>query len=322
MLQLGDALQFYKSWPTPMAIISDGPYAVKFDWDNTTIDSLANWYQPHIDAWSKASNSQTTLWFWNTEIGWANVHPILESFGWVYRGLNIWNKGHSHLAGNINTVTIRKFPVVTEVCAHYIRKAEVQTKVGNGPTPQDWLRLEWIRTGLPLSESNVACGVKNAASRKYLTADHMWYFPPAEQFDKMAKYANTHGNQDGKPYFSVDGQTVLQGDKWETLRAKFKCPFGWSNVWSHPTVRGPERIKNDVGIVHPNQKPLALFNMLIDTSTDVGDIVWEPFAGLATGLASAKSRNRRGYGAEIDKKFFEMASFRLSDGIMFEKGEE
>lgn len=32
------------------------------------------------------------------------------------------------------------------------------------------------------SKANEACGVKNAASRKYLAKDHLWYCPPAKEF--------------------------------------------------------------------------------------------------------------------------------------------
>ena len=49
---------------------------------------------------------------------------------------------------------------------------------------------EWRRTGLPFRLANEACGVLNAATRKYLTADHLWYYPPAEAFVKLADYAN------------------------------------------------------------------------------------------------------------------------------------
>ncbi|MYK91287.1 MAG: hypothetical protein F4026_03915 [Synechococcus sp. SB0669_bin_8] len=36
------------------------------------------------------------------------------------------------------------------------------------------MRAEWRRTGLPLYRANEACGVKNAATRKYLTQPQFW----------------------------------------------------------------------------------------------------------------------------------------------------
>ena len=45
---------------------------------------LADWYRPHIEAWSKYATPTTTLWFWNSEIGWATVHSTVSYY---YRGL-------------------------------------------------------------------------------------------------------------------------------------------------------------------------------------------------------------------------------------------
>ena len=50
-------------------------------------------------------------------------------------------------------------PVVTEVCALYQRRFEVPTEDGEMLSAQDWLRHEWLRSGLPLYLSNEACGV-------------------------------------------------------------------------------------------------------------------------------------------------------------------
>lgn len=102
----------------------------------------------------------TTLLFWNSEIGGAVVHPLLEKYGWRYVNSNIWNKGKGHIAGNVNTQKIRRFPVVTEVCVQYVREVRV-----NELTLKAWLLREWKRSGLPLRRANDACGVVDAATR-------------------------------------------------------------------------------------------------------------------------------------------------------------
>ena len=121
-IHFGRAEDLYATWPTPTCIISDGPYGVSgFPGDEHKADALLDWYRPHVRAWSHRATAQTTLWFWGTELGWATVHPLLAAEGWEYRCCNIWDKGMSHVAGNANTQTLRKFPVVTEVCVHYVR---------------------------------------------------------------------------------------------------------------------------------------------------------------------------------------------------------
>lgn len=102
-VQLGDSLDFYGEWKTPTVIVSDGGYGVLgFEGDTSDHLDLPDWYRPHIAAWSQHATPATTLWFWNSEIGWAAVHPVLEANGWRYVNANIWNKGKGHIAGNVN----------------------------------------------------------------------------------------------------------------------------------------------------------------------------------------------------------------------------
>lgn len=315
-LFLGNVLNKYDSWESPVCIVSDGPYGVNgFEGDDSNHKTLADTYRPHIEHWSSKASSQTTLWFWCTEVGWASVHPVLEEHGWVYRGCNIWDKGIKHIAGNCNGKTMRKFPIVTEVCAHYVRKEEFTLKSGVTVPLQQWMRDEWLRSGIPFSKANEACGVKNAASRKYFARDHLWYFPPEEEFLKLVDYANTYGKDEGKPYFSID-EGVLPDRKsiskqWNRLRAKFNFEYGVTNVWEHPPLRNSERLKNKQ-VLHPNQKPLELMNRIIAASTDEGDLVWEPFAGLATASVVAQRLNRKFLTCEINETYYRHAAERLS----------
>lgn len=312
VLYCGDSLNFYNQWESPICIVSDGPYGISgFDGDSSSHKTLGEMYRPHVEAWSKAATLQTTLWFWCTEVGWATVHPILEEYGWSYRGCNIWDKGIKHIAGNCNGNTMRKFPVVTEVCVHYTRKDEFITKTGEKLSIQEWMRREWVRTGLPFSEANRACGVKNAASRKYFAKDHLWYFPPVEEFAKLIEYANLNGYEGGKPYFSLNGSDVLSSEDLIRLRSKFNFEYGVTNVWQCPPLRSHERVKLGQKLIHPNQKPLELMDRIIQASTDPGDLVWEPFAGLASASASAKNKGRRFLACEINPVYYNQAVERL-----------
>ena len=315
-VHFGRAENAYSAWPRPTCIIADGPYGLSgYPGDLPTSEGLAGWYGPHIEAWSKYATPETTLWFWNSELGWATVHPVLAAHGWEYRSCHIWDKGLSHVAGNSNTKTLRKFPVTTEVCVQYVKALRFGSL-----TAKEWLRREWKRSGLPLRLANAACGVANAASRKYLTADHLWYFPPPEAFERMATFANAHGTPSGRPYFSLDGKRPITSDEWSRYRAKFNCPVGVTNVWRHPQVNGRERINGHrksmrwkYASLHGSQKPLALIQLAIEACTDPGDVVWEPFGGLCPAAVCSVRLKRSCRSAEVVKEFYEAAVMRLSD---------
>ncbi|HLF28000.1 MAG TPA: site-specific DNA-methyltransferase [Anaerolineae bacterium] len=310
-LHCADVMTLYELWQSPVVIVSDGPYGVGgFDGDPPTPEGLANWYEPHIRAWSAKATPLTTLWFWNTEIGWANVHPVLVKHGWTYRNCHVWDKGIAHIAGNANTQSLRKFPVVTEVCVQYVKEATFEID-GRQLTMQEWLRAEWERSKLPLYKTNEASGVKNAATRKYFTKDHLWYYPPVEAFEGLVRYANVHGDPSGRPYFSLDRQRSLTGAEWERMRAKFYCEVGVTNVWREPAVRGSERLKAEYKCVHTNQKPLKLLEVIIRASSDEGDLVWEPFGGLCSVGVAARNLKRRCLSAEIRQDFYEIAIERF-----------
>lgn len=311
------AENLYDLWPSPTCIVSDGPYGLSgFPGDLPSASGLDEWYEPHVKVWSERSTPETTLWFWSSELGWATVHPVLVAHGWKYRSCHIWDKGLGHIAGNSNTRTLRKFPVTTEVCVQYTK----QVRFGS-MTMQEWLRHEWKRTGLPLRAANGACGVANAATRKYLTADHLWYYPPPDAFARLSEYANTHGDESGRPYFSIDGKSPIQAKGWSRLRAKFKCEVGWTNVWRQSHVGGAERVNGSrqamrwkYRSLHGSQKPLNLIDLTIRSCTDAGDVVWEPFGGLCPAAICSYRSERVCRSAEIVREFFDAAVDRLARG--------
>ena len=314
-LRYGDFLRVSSDWPAPTVIVADGPYGVSsFPGDPASPDALPEWYRPHIVRWSERALPETTLWFWNTEIGWASVHPELAAHGWEYRSCHIWDKGIGHIAGNANSKTLRRFPVVTEVCAQYVRRATIGAN-GSAMGIKEWVRAEWERSGLPFGRANAACGVKNAATRKYLTKCRLWYFPPPEAFTRLSEYANRHGRPEGRPYYSLDGARPATAAEWSRMRAKFHCAVGITNVWREPAVRGEERLKEGHKCVHINQKPLRLLEQIIRASSDPGDVVWEPFGGLCSAAIAAVNTGRRCYSAEILADYYGAARERLADYV-------
>lgn len=65
--------------------------------------------------------------------------------------------------------------------------------------------------------------------------------------------------------------------------------------------------------LHDTEKPVELMKVLVDNSSQQGEIVLDPFLGVgATGLA-CKELNRKFVGIELDKNYFEIAQKRLNN---------
>lgn len=309
----GDALGVYHEWRAPACIIADGPYGLgKFPDEPMDPGGLAEWYAPHAEAWAKHALPYATLWFWNSEIGWAKAHPALEMHGWQYEEAVVWDKGIAHVAGNCNSKTIRGLPVVTELAIRYTRRAMLRSENGLLLPIKEWVRAEWLRSGLPMSQSNQACGVANAATRKYLTQCRLWYFPPGEAIASMSEWCARFGTPTKRPYFSLDGSNPPSAVAWERLRAKWNHTHGVTNVWREPAVHGAERVKGSgARVAHANQKPLRLMERQILSCTDPGDVVWEPFGGLCSASVAAVGHGRIAHAAEIRAEFFKIGYRRV-----------
>lgn len=79
------------------------------------------------------------------------------------------------------------------------------------------------------------------------------------------------------------------------------------NVWDFSRVRFKmEEYEN-----HPTQKPEALLERMIKTSTNVGDVVLDPFSGSFTTSAVAQKLGRKSIGIELNVEYFEMGLRRL-----------
>jgi DNA modification methylase len=66
---------------------------------------------------------------------------------------------------------------------------------------------------------------------------------------------------------------------------------------------------------HPTQKPVNLFKRAIMNSSNMGDIVLDPFMGSGTTLRAAKDLGRKAIGIEIEEKYCEIAVRRLKQEV-------
>ncbi len=82
--------------------------------------------------------------------------------------------------------------------------------------------------------------------------------------------------------------------------------------WNLPICNGSERLKDTEGKkVHPTQKPENLLNRIIMSSSNVGDLILDPFFGTGTTGSVAKKLNRNYVGIEQNEEYINFAKNRL-----------
>ena len=82
--------------------------------------------------------------------------------------------------------------------------------------------------------------------------------------------------------------------------------------WTLPICTGAERLKDADGAkAHPTQKPEALLQRVIMSSTDPGDVILDPFFGTGTTGAVAKALGRHFIGIEREPGYIAHASARI-----------
>ncbi len=77
----------------------------------------------------------------------------------------------------------------------------------------------------------------------------------------------------------------------------------------------PVQAQSGERIGYPTQKPLVLLNRIIQASSDINDMVMDPFCGCATTCVSADKLNRQWVGIDISHKASELVNMRLQSEL-------
>jgi len=104
----------------------------------------------------------------------------------------------------------------------------------------------------------------------------------------------------------MNGQSIwLSGAEYCVYFKKKNATFNQhckNVVWDFPCGRGK---------VHPTEKPLKLFEFLIESSSNVGDLVCDPFAGAGTTGVACKNTGRNYILIEKEPEYIDIINKRL-----------
>ena len=103
---------------------------------------------------------------------------------------------------------------------------------------------------------------------------------------------------------------------------------GTSDVFEEESVNEVLRVPNkklkapDGSNLHDTEKPVSLVQTLITNSSDVGNIVIDPFMGIGSVGVACKATGRQFIGMEIDESYFKTAKERVKNTVFQKEAEE
>jgi site-specific DNA-methyltransferase (adenine-specific) len=156
------------------------------------------------------------------------------------------------------------------------------------------------------------CGFLLQKNQFHLLNDICWFKPNAAPNLSCRYFTASHETllwarkeKKGKHIFNYEAMKngLFPEDKLKKEHTQMR------SVWSIPVPGSGEK---EFGR-HPTQKPLALLERIIASSTGRNDIVLDPFCGSGTtGAACQKIGDRFFIGIELDGEYFELTKKRLA----------
>ncbi len=120
-------------------------------------------------------------------------------------------------------------------------------------------------------------------------------------------------------YFTHSTETIIWASKNEKSKHVFNYDemrtinFGkqMKTVWTMSAPNGDEK---EFG-KHPTQKPIKLLERIILASTNIDDLIFDPFSGSSTTGVAAINLGRKFVGTELESEYIEISINRFSQVI-------
>jgi DNA modification methylase len=119
---------------------------------------------------------------------------------------------------------------------------------------------------------------------------------PSKRHFKGKKKGELSGNPNGKN----------PSDFWEFLQAEWE-----EGIWEIPNVKANHPEKTS----HPCQFPVELAERCVLAFTNENDVVYDPYAGVASSLIAAIKHGRKAIGAERRQEYIDIGNKRLNDEL-------
>lgn len=268
--------------------ITDPPYwgVVEDEWDNQwkNIKEYKDWCELWIKEVSRVTKKSASFFIFGYSYQLSHLLPIIESYGFKFRQQVVIWKGMKSAAGRVSS-KLKMFPTTTEYIFYFVKDS-----------------TDYIRDLL-----------QERASEKKLT--------PKEINEFLGKASNGGGTWSsiaGKKQKNLQEPTKEDWGKLEQLFGKlpnyedvvytFNLPMGVTDVFDDIKFYFPKGEK-----LHTTQKPIELMTRIVESCSNEGDLILDPFMGSGSTAISCKNLKRNYIGCELDEHYFQVCVNRLND---------
>jgi len=242
----------------------------------------------------------------------------------------VWDKKK---AGNILLAKKQPMKVHEDICVFYDDVAVVKGKSEKFRELRDYFISEKEKSGLTSSEIAEVLG--NQMGSRYFTKGIQWTLPTLENYKKLQStgYFSVPYEDLRHLYEQIEreiGENRYYPQMKEREKVKRSKNYGigeamgdgikasekiYEYTHTYPTSILEFSNANQKGKVHPTQKPVALFEYLIRTYTNEGEIVLDNCIGSGTTAVAAINTNRQFIGIEKEPEYVEIGNRRIAEAL-------
>jgi site-specific DNA-methyltransferase (adenine-specific) len=170
---------------------------------------------------------------------------------------------------------------------------------------EQYTRITKPTSAIVLTASQPFTSVLIMSNSKFYKHEIIWQKNRGSNFANTVREPMKERAENGK-------SRVKSPVKFETGSDNY-CHFDRVTTQMLPELRVPssvQKFNTEVGL-HPTQKPVPLFQYLVRTYSNVGDMVLDNTMGSGTTGVAALMEKRNFIGIERDEKYFEIAKNRI-----------
>ena len=266
-------------------VIADPPYwkvvGEKWDYQWKTEHDYVEWSIKWIKEVARILRIGGSFYCFGYFRTLALLVPYFEDLGLELRQQIILDKGMRAVSGRA-TKKYKIFPNVTESILFIVKD--------NKKFVKPFLKNRQVALGLKAKQINEALGVKSNGGGMwsiYTGKNVCEQFPTEELWTKLS--------------------VILGFDcPYKKVAQTFNPQMGYTDVWRDIDFYKEKHL-------HPTQKPLKLIRRLIEASSNIGDVVLDPFFGSGSTLVGCIQLNRHYIGIELDEEYYKIGMQRIND---------